>query len=382
MSGRTKRHGEGSFRRLPSGKWQVRMWDQAVHKRVSLGTYATKADANVALAVATTDRLRGGYVHPDRGLIALKEYARDWLDHHPTASPATRDLYEGLLGTHILPTLGQAGIGAIEPATVERWYSMLGRSTTAGQRAKSYRLLRAILNHAVKHERIVRNPCMIDSGGKESPAERPIATVPQVFALYEKFPEFLAVIVPVAAFASLRVGECAGMRRADVDIDGRRLHIRRQVKRLEDGTLHVKAPKSDSARAVSLPEQVMDLLADHMDRYTGPKAEDYVFTRPHGTPVDRLYVGRHWRSARKHVAAEDSTLPADLHFHDLRGTGATLATAQGASLKQVMLRLGHSTSRAALLYQHATSDGDAAIASLLGEAIDKAQSGEKVAEHG
>lgn len=56
----------------------------------------------------------------------------------------------------------------------------------------------------------------------------------------------------------------------------------------------------------------------------------------------------------------------DLHFHDLRHVGGTLAAATGASLKELMARLGHSSTRAALIYQHATRDRDQTIAKALG----------------
>ena len=55
-----------------------------------------------------------------------------------------------------------------------------------------------------------------------------------------------------------------------------------------------------------------------------------------------------------------------VHFHDLRHTGGTLAAATGATLKELMARLGHSSPRAAMIYQHATSDRDQAIAQALG----------------
>jgi integrase len=50
----------------------------------------------------------------------------------------------------------------------------------------------------------------------------------------------------------------------------------------------------------------------------------------------------------------------------LRHTGGTLAAATGASLRELMARLGHSSTRAALIYQHATRDRDQAIADALG----------------
>ena len=51
--------------------------------------------------------------------------------------------------------------------------------------------------------------------------------------------------------------------------------------------------------------------------------------------------------------------------HDLRHTGNTLAAATGASTKELMVRMGHASMRAALIYQHATADRDQAIAAAL-----------------
>jgi integrase len=63
-----------------------------------------------------------------------------------------------------------------------------------------------------------------------------------------------------------------------------------------------------------------------------------------------------------------------LHFHDLRRVGGTLAAATGASLKALMARLGHSSTRAAMIYQHATRDRDEAIAKALGGLMHQARS--------
>jgi integrase len=52
--------------------------------------------------------------------------------------------------------------------------------------------------------------------------------------------------------------------------------------------------------------------------------------------------------------------------HDLRRTGGTLSAVTGATLKELMARLGHSSVRAAMIYQHATRDRDQAIAKALG----------------
>ncbi len=51
-----------------------------------------------------------------------------------------------------------------------------------------------------------------------------------------------------------------------------------------------------------------------------------------------------------------------LHFHDLRHTGNTIAADTGASLRDLMARMGHDSPRAALIYQHASREADQAIA--------------------
>ena len=76
--------------------------------------------------------------------------------------PRVRELYEGYLRLHILPTLGRVPLGRLSTATVRRWYAALladgpGPSTVA----KCYRLLRAILNTAVEDRHLVTNPCTI-----------------------------------------------------------------------------------------------------------------------------------------------------------------------------------------------------------------------------
>ena len=69
-------------------------------------------------------------------------------------------------------------------------------------------------------------------------------------------------------------------------------------------------------------------------------------------------------------------LPVGFHFHDLRHTGNNLAAASGASTRELMHRMGHGSMRAALIYQHATSERDREIAAALDLRIGRA-TGEK-----
>lgn len=376
MTGSSQRRSRGTgggARKLPSGRWQVRVNDRATGQRVVVGVFPTKADADLALAQALADQSRGGWVPPDRGRLKVSEYAARWMDEHPRLAPTTRDLYRGLLTRHILPQLGDAAIGDLTPAGIKTWYARLGRTTGDPSRAKAYRLLRAILAGAVDDGLLVRNPAAAVKGaGVERPAERPIATVPQVFALADAVPARWRCVILLGAFASMRLGEIAGLRRRDVDLVHGRVRVERQIQRLDDGTYVTLEPKQESRRTVTLPTQIADALTEHLHDYVGPARDDLLFHGPLGTPLSRHAWGRVWRAARDHVAEHDASLPDGLRFHDLRHTGNTMSAATGASTRELMARMGHRSSRAALLYQHATQDRDDAIARGLGDLIERA----------
>jgi hypothetical protein len=60
-------------------------------------------------------------------------------------------------------------------------------------------------------------------------------------------------------------------------------------------------------------------------------------------------------------ATEAAGVPG-LRFHDLRHTAGTLAARTGATAKELMARLGHSSSQASMIYEHAAADRDRLIA--------------------
>ena len=50
-----------------------------------------------------------------------------------------------------------------------------------------------------------------------------------------------------------------------------------------------------------------------------------------------------------------------LHFHDLRHTGNQFAANSGAGLRDLMARMGHDSTRVAMIYQHEARGADRTI---------------------
>ncbi len=360
---RRRQKGSGAVRKLPSGRWQARV-DDGSGALVSLGSFPTKHDAAQALRMAVGDQVRGRWIDPRAGRLTLGEYAADWLQHRSTIRVRTAELYDSLLRNHILPTFADAALADISTRSVRQWHAQLLAAGSPGPVtvAKAYRLLRSILTTAVEDGLIVSNPCVIKGAGVERSPERPVATIEEVYALADTIEARYRMVILLATFASMRFGELAALTRSRIDLDTGLIAIVEAASELNDGTRLVGEPKTEAGRrTVALPPVLLDDLRRHLDTVAEPGPHGLVFVGPAGGPLRRSNWSKLWRSATAELDLEH------LHFHDLRHTGNTLAAATGASTKELMSRMGHSSSRAALLYQHATSERELAIAQRLGE---------------
>ena len=99
----TRRSPWGSVRRLGSGRFQARYRVRRV-EHLAPRTFPTKREAHAFLAATRTDSERGGWVNVDAGRVARNEYAERGLRERPLLRPRARELYEGLLRLHVLPT--------------------------------------------------------------------------------------------------------------------------------------------------------------------------------------------------------------------------------------------------------------------------------------
>jgi integrase len=174
----------------------------------------------------------------------------------------------------------------------------------------------------------------------------------------ESVPEHYRVAVPVAAWCGVRFGELIELRRKDVHADGQRktLKIRRAATRVNN-KLVVGPPKTDAGiRDVTVPPHVATQLRDHMTNRTGRGPEAFVFTTTRGK---RLSTTAFTKSVKTGFAAVGK---GDMRVHDLRHVGATLAAQAGATTKELMSRLGHTTPDMAMRYQIAAQERDVKIA--------------------
>jgi integrase len=366
--GRRERRVFGSVRRLASGRWQVRYRDLAGAVHTGPHTFTSKTDAARYLALMEADLHRGAWADPKLGRITLAEWAERWQQSTTNLRPTTRDLYGYLLRRFLLPTFGQAALSSIDVVAVRSWLAkLLAEGVSASTRAKAYRLLLRILGAAVEAGYLLRNPCTVKGAGQERAPEMRFATVAQVGTLADLVGVRYRALILVAAYGGLRWGELVGLKVKRVDLLHGRVTVAEQVAEV-NGQLIPGPPKTEAGRrTVTLPAVAAAALAEHLAEFAEPGPEGLVFPAPEGGYLRRSnFRRRSWLPAIRAAGVEG------LRFHDLRHTAATLALAAGANTRELMERMGHTSSQVALRYQHVMAGRDQAIAAALDELVQAA----------
>jgi len=327
-------------------------------------------------------------------LPTLKEYAERWIEARRNSRgeplrPLTRDKYLSSLRVHIYPTFGNVPLNEITRAGVRAWHDHLDAGPAA--KAHAYSTLRTILNTAVVDDELLsRNPAYIRGAGVRGGRKtlRP-ASLEELAVMVESMPERRQLLLLLATWCALRSGELRELRRSDIVLgqedDGTpfgwvnvsRAMIRARTGHDERGKRTealVGAPKTQAGvRSVSIPGFLIPTVLEHLDQHAAPGPNGLLFPSdrdPAAHLSDATLNGREavldkqgviiragfgWREARRRAGR------SDLDLHDLRHTGASMAGEEGASLAELMHRLGHSTPAMAMRYQHSRLERDRAL---------------------
>jgi integrase len=369
----------GQITRLPSKRYRARYTGPDTELHNGPSTFDTRQDAEAWL----TDERRlisvGAWVSPSmrkqagRDRLTFGRYADAWLRDRDL-KPRTRQHYRSLLDRQLFPTFEAVALTDITPESVRAWHALTGTATPT-LRAHAYGLMRTVLGTAEGDGLVASNPCHIRAGGnaKRVHKVRPLS-LDELGVLVEAMPERQQAMTLLATWCALRFGELAELRRKDVDLRSGVIRVRRGVVRV-DGKTIVGTPKTDSGtRDVAVPPHLLPLLKAHIGEHVAFGKDALLFPGSDGQHLapSTLYgkAPTKTRPGYGFYAARMAAGRPDLRWHDLRHTGAVLAASTGATLAELMARLGHSTPGAAMRYQHAALGRDAAIARALSALVE------------
>lgn len=382
---RMARRGFGKIRKLPSGRFQASYIGPDLERHKAIRTFETRGDAEGWLNKERhlVDDL-DAWISPAvrearrRSGMTLRAFAPDAIRrrkvHGRALTPRTLAHYDRLIEKVLCPALGDTTMSRITSDQVTAWYDALPAEHPT-QRAHAYSLLSSLLQQDIDEEAdrtnkpAVRvNPCRIKGAGvTERVREIHPATAAELVTITENMPDELQAMVMLSAWCGLRFGEVAALRRRDLDTEAGTVRVERAVVRVQARNIIGETKSAAGVRTIALPPHIVPLLEDHLQQHTAKGRDALLFPRTPGSDEPWTNGGPF---ARLFAVARNAAGRDDLRFHDLRHTGAVLAAQSGATLKELMQRLGHSTATMALRYQHVAEGRDAAIAAAMSQRVE------------
>lgn len=357
-----------------TGKYRARYFYG--DKRYS-STFITQGQALDWLSDQRTLIARGIWTPPSqqikeqtRGSVNFKTYANNWVEtrensHGELLSDSTKEKYVSLIRAS-MKEFYQVRVSDITQAEVQLWWSRgiaSGKKTTA---AKAYSLLHSIMQTAVDEGLLTKNPCQVKGGSqartgndRQMPTDEELDEI--LGYLREHRPQYV-LPVKIAAWANLRWGELTSITKKDVEIRRTEtkngtpgkievvyLDVNKEVVKIANKGRIIKKPKSAAGvREVPVTGALAEEIAEHVEKLESP--DSLLFATKNGDFLPHSTFNRWFKRAAKAAGRPE------LQIHGLRHHASTKIAQQGATVKEIQAFMGQSTSKAAMVYQHAEEE--------------------------
>jgi integrase len=383
MARKKRGNGEGTIYRRKNGGWATQYTVYTAKGRKRKTIYGkTRQEVAAKLAKALSDRDSGTVYEVTK--VTVGEYLDSWLRDSVkgTVKETSYANYSYITRVHISPALGRVKLKSLTPAQVRGFYGEKARTNLSASTVKKMHVvLHRALSQAVSDGLIPRNaadsvkPPRVSAQGEEI---RPLNSNECSSFLEASRGGRLETLYVLAVHCGLREGELLALRWEDVDLEATKpaLLVRRTLTRGENGRGWVvgTSTKSGKGRRVRLTWQAVKALKEHRKRQLEEKLRlaglwqdhDLVFPSEFGS----LFNPSNLRNRSFKRIKARAGVQADLRFHDLRHTCATLLLREGVNPKVVSEMLGHASVTITLnTYSHVLPDMQDSAANAMESAI-------------
>jgi len=365
----------------------IRRTDGSIARKEFVG--ATEADVLRKLQDAKDSGMLRRAAYDQR---PLKDFAEQWSEELKRSDykATTIDGYKRDVRLYIVPYLGTTRLGMLDRKTVAAWMKKLdanGVGRAAIGRAR--RTLSRLLAIAVANDLIPTNPAQgLDRGNVPAYAapEARTLTLEQIETLFQEMHHYrYGSMVIVAATTAARQSELIGLRWTDVDLDRRRIDIKRNLVLVNNRFAEGDPKTKTSDRTIALPAVAIAALRAHRKEMQREKRDvdtGLVWLTSDGNPVRRDNLLKE----TLYPALKRAALPR-VTWHQLRHSCATALIELGVPLEAVSRTLGHANPGVTLkVYnkafrgrEHLASD---ALDAAFGKALTKQQPAKSSAKSG
>lgn len=299
--------------------------------------------------------------------MQIIDYLYKWLEQSkPTIAKTTYKGYKAMIDGRISATFIKTNttVASLNPQQVQDFYqSILNDGCNTNTVIHYHALLRRAMQNAVRKDIIEKNPIDKVDRPKKHIYHAEHYNAEEMKTLFEAVQgDPLEICVKLAAYYGLRRSEVLGLKWSAIDFKNKTISIRHKVtEELVDGHYvpvgeDVLKTKS-SFRTLPLIPVVEELLLEEKEKQETFRRLfkksycmdylDYICLDEMGKLMRPNYVTEHFAWILNKYELKK------IRFHDLRHSCASLLLANGISMKQIQIWLGHSTfATTADIYSH------------------------------
>lgn len=356
---------------IKSGKrWGVNAYlgiDERTGRQVNFNKrgFLTKKEAQQAYTRAQHEFLENKYLTKDKS-ITFQEVYEEWIEQHKNNVKYRTVVSIQTAITPSLEKIGSVKVDKITPYDLQKLVNDLRKQ----YKARNYvTYLFKVLNYAYRmgytdvklRDKVILPP---RSSGRKNKKK---------FYTRDELNEFLKlvkeqcgmkwyVLFHVLSYTGMRVGEYMALSWKDINLEDKKIDIRKTIACDEKGNAFASSPKNNSSfRVISIDEQTVELLK----KWKVQQAKDLFKLGYNALDGDQLVISKTDNGLHKStnsVASKMKYLCKKNNFpyitvHGLRHTHCSLLLHAGVPAKSVQHRLGHSTIKTTMdIYAHVMQD--------------------------
>ena len=267
-----------------------------------------------------------------------------YIINDPFTKESTKDVRNSVYNKHLKDTMGKCDISKIDYEYIQNTLNEFAKNNTKQTIENIYKIINGVFTFAYNNNYISRKPYVkLKLNGIKTQSKKKTITLEEFNMLIDRYKhprrdkilesDNYIVALYIGLYTGIRISECLGLKREDVDLQKNIISINKQIQRVGTEIKETTLKSDASYRSLPISNELHDILEKHFKKY--PESEYVVFDK------DMNYMKS--EKLRKSLARSCEKLGITFNYHMLRHMFITQLYNKGVDIKVAQSLAGHSS---------------------------------------